>query len=317
IARSAPLARASRSTCWARAGPLVITTTSPLCLSRWRSASSSAYASGSLTSYETSSRIHAPVSLSLSGTSFCGTCFMQTRIFKSRTPSLLWRQEGMEKRVSINERAVREEMRPQYFFVIRITKFSRAEEYAHGSVAPAPCRLSRGRHALGAARTYQCGGFAAGLTADETLFRKNDRLHARDIEPLPAAHILAGHHVVFAQHVRPGLGEAGAVALVGAARKLPLLGAYHPSHLVFRRLVAMRTIQRSDFLLLLLVKKIALFHGIEAGSVRPRPTMNYCTFNGYTILKRRLYAQRATLGRVGNELKTAWPKRKKQSAFAP
>jgi hypothetical protein len=38
-------------------------------------------------------------------------------------------------------------------------------------------------------------------------------------------------------------------------------------------LVAMRTIQRSDFLLLLLVKKIALFHRIGVGGVEV-PTNN-------------------------------------------
>src|SRR5216684_2437498 len=101
MARSAPLARASRSTCWARAGPEVMATTSPPCFSFWRSASSNAKASGSLTSYETSSRIQVLLSLSLSGASFCGTCFMQTRIFKNDPHPRLHVATG--KLASINE----------------------------------------------------------------------------------------------------------------------------------------------------------------------------------------------------------------------
>src|SRR5215472_14684717 len=45
MARSAPLASPSRSTCCARAGPAVTTTTSPVCFSFCRRASSRAYAS--------------------------------------------------------------------------------------------------------------------------------------------------------------------------------------------------------------------------------------------------------------------------------
>src|ERR1700728_3957477 len=111
------------------------------------------------------------------------------------------------------------------------------------------------------------------------LFREHYRLHTGNIEPFPAAHVLACHHVVFAQHVRPGLGEAGTVTLVGAAGKLAFLGADHPGHFVLRRLVAVRTIQRSRFFLLLLVKKIALSHKFGVPASGFPPTMNYCTFD--------------------------------------
>src|ERR1700733_10495710 len=91
------------------------------------------------------------------------------------------------------------------------------------------------------------------------LLRDHRRL-ASKFEALAAANILASHHVVFAHHVRPEFREASAVSLVGAARKLPFLGTHHPGDFIFSRLVTMRTVQRSRFLLLLLVKKVALFH---------------------------------------------------------
>ena len=73
----------------------------------------------------------------------------------------------------------------------------------------------------------------------------------RNIEALAAPHILAGHYVVFAHHIGAEFREAGAIALIGAASKLPLLGADDPGHFIFRRLMAVRTIQRSRLLFLL------------------------------------------------------------------
>src|SRR6266567_5192631 len=87
---------------------------------------------------------------------------------------------------------------------------------------------------------------------------------AGDFETLAAAQVFARHHIVLAHHVRSEFREAGAVALVGAAGKLALFRAHHPGNLIFRRLVAVRTIQRSRFLFLLLVKKIALFHKYQS-----------------------------------------------------
>jgi hypothetical protein len=100
----------------------------------------------------------------------------------------------------------------------------------------------------------------------------------RNIEALAAAHILAGHYVVFAHHIGTELREAGAIALIGTASELPLLGTNDPSHFVFRRLMAVGTIQRSRLLFLLFVKKIAFFH--DSATVM-RPTMNYCTISGF------------------------------------
>ncbi len=63
--------------------------------------------------------------------------------------------------------------------------------------------------------------------------------------------------------------------------QLAFLGAHHPGHFVLRRLMAMGTIQRSWFFLLLLVKKIALFHKLGVGfpGVAFRLNMNYCTLD--------------------------------------
>ncbi len=94
----------------------------------------------------------------------------------------------------------------------------------------------------------------------ESLFREHHGLHPRNLEPLAATHVLAGQHVVFAEHVRSRFGEAGAVAVIGASGELLLLGADHPGNFVFARLLAVRTIQRGHFLVRALIKKIAFFH---------------------------------------------------------
>src|SRR5450432_512030 len=89
---------------------------------------------------------------------------------------------------------------------------------------------------------------------------KNNRLHAGNLEAFAAAHVLAHHHVVFAQHVRLGFGEAGAVALVGAARYLLLLGADYPGHLVLRRFFTTGAVEGRWLLFLAFVEKLAFFH---------------------------------------------------------
>jgi hypothetical protein len=104
------------------------------------------------------------------------------------------------------------------------------------------------------------------------LFREHDRLHSRNIKPLAAAHVFAGHHVVFAQHVGASFGKAGAVAFVGASRQLPLLGAHQPAYFIFGRLLAMRTVQICRFLLGTFVKKIAFFHETRS-SILIRPVL--------------------------------------------
>jgi len=52
------------------------------------------------------------------------------------------------------------------------------------------------------------------------LFGEHHRLHAGDLEAFAAAHILAGHQVVFAEHVGAGFGKARAVTLIGASGEL-------------------------------------------------------------------------------------------------
>ena len=92
----------------------------------------------------------------------------------------------------------------------------------------------------------------------------------RDIKPFAAAHILAGHHVVFAHHIRPELRKTRAVAIVGASGKLTLLGADYPRDFIIRGLMAMWTVERGRFLFKLFVKKIALFHKTRAHLRRER-----------------------------------------------
>src|SRR5882724_12998354 len=97
------------------------------------------------------------------------------------------------------------------------------------------------------------------MSLREGLIGNHCRL-AGNIEALAAAHVFAGHDVILADHVRPELREAGAIAVVGAAGELPFLGADHPGHFVFTRLVAMRAVESGWLLLLSLVEKVAFFH---------------------------------------------------------
>ena len=90
--------------------------------------------------------------------------------------------------------------------------------------------------------------------------QKCDGLDSGHIEALAAANVLASYQVVGAHHVALRLGKAGAVALIGIARKLRLLAAHKPSNLVLARLTAMRTGHGMRALLGLFVEKIAFFH---------------------------------------------------------
>jgi hypothetical protein len=96
---------------------------------------------------------------------------------------------------------------------------------------------------------------------------EDDGLDAGDLEAFAAAHVFAGHLVVFAQHVGAGFGEAGAVALVGASGKLALLGAHHPGDFILAGLMAVRTVEGRWLLLGALVEKIAFFHEKRSSSV--------------------------------------------------
>jgi hypothetical protein len=93
------------------------------------------------------------------------------------------------------------------------------------------------------------------------LLGENHGLHSGNFKSLAAAHVFAGHQVVFSEHVGTRLGEAGAIPFIGPpAGKLALLGAHHPRHLVLSGLVAMWTVQGCWFLFRALVEKIAFFH---------------------------------------------------------
>ena len=65
-------------------------------------------------------------------------------------------------------------------------------------------------------------------------------LDAGDVEALAAADVLAAYEVVAADHVALSLGEAGAVAVVGAAAQLGFLAADEPGELIFALLAAAR-----------------------------------------------------------------------------
>jgi len=97
------------------------------------------------------------------------------------------------------------------------------------------------------------------IRATEDLLGDDGRLACK-VKALAATQVLARHHVVFAHHVRPEFREAGAVTIVSAAGKLTLFGAHDPGDFVVCRLVTVGAIQRSWFLLLLLVEKVTFFH---------------------------------------------------------
>jgi hypothetical protein len=100
---------------------------------------------------------------------------------------------------------------------------------------------------------------------EEFLFEKGDRLYAGDFKTFAAAHVLAGDHVIFADHIGARLRELRAIALIGAGRELPLLSTYQPGELIFSRLSAMRTKQSVRPPLLFLVEHLAFFHAIPPG----------------------------------------------------
>jgi hypothetical protein len=117
------------------------------------------------------------------------------------------------------------------------------------------------------------------------LFRDHGRL-AGDLKPLSAAHVLAGHHVVFADHVRTRFSETSAVAVVGASGKLALLRTHHPCDFILGRLMAVRAIEGGCFLFLALVEKLAFFHsfcGDTASAVR-RSEVRNCPHDYYSFV---------------------------------
>src|ERR1022692_241712 len=53
----------------------------------------------------------------------------------------------------------------------------------------------------------------------QPVLQKRYALHARNLEALAAADVLADHHVVAAQHVRLRFGEFRAIAIIGSRRE--------------------------------------------------------------------------------------------------
>ena len=89
---------------------------------------------------------------------------------------------------------------------------------------------------------------------------KRHRLNSRDIEPFPAANILASHHIVPPHHVALCLGKASPIAVISPARQLRLLPPHQPAQLILSLLATVRTRHYMHPLLCLLIEKIALFH---------------------------------------------------------
>ncbi|HWC18841.1 MAG TPA: hypothetical protein VG498_17660 [Terriglobales bacterium] len=102
------------------------------------------------------------------------------------------------------------------------------------------------------------------------LFQECHRLNASDFKPLAAADVLAGNHVVFSNHVRPGLGEFSTITLVSARWELALFGSYEPGELIVSSLPAMRTSEIVRPFLIPLVEHFALFQEPSAAAVNTR-----------------------------------------------
>src|SRR5579864_1564520 len=65
------------------------------------------------------------------------------------------------------------------------------------------------------------------------LIHKRDGLDAGHLEALAAAQVLAHYQIVAAHHVGAGLGEFGAITLIGPTREVFLLGPHQPRQFVF------------------------------------------------------------------------------------
>ena len=93
--------------------------------------------------------------------------------------------------------------------------------------------------------------------------QEGDGLELGDFEGFAAAHVGAGQLVVATNHVGLGLGEAGAVALVGVAGQLVPFTANDPGDFVLAWLAAFGACDGVAALLGGLVEKIPFFHGIR------------------------------------------------------
>jgi hypothetical protein len=93
---------------------------------------------------------------------------------------------------------------------------------------------------------------------------EGDGLEAGDLKAFAAADVLAANEVVGADHVALRLGEAGAIALIGAARHLGLFAADDPPDGILVGLAAVRAGQGVGALFGPLVEEGAFFHESES-----------------------------------------------------
>ena len=92
------------------------------------------------------------------------------------------------------------------------------------------------------------------------IHEEGQRLERRNFERLTATDISALELIVAANHIGLGLGEAGAVTLVGAARQLRALAANDPGDLVIASLSALGAGEVVRPLFRCFVKEFPLFH---------------------------------------------------------
>lgn len=98
-----------------------------------------------------------------------------------------------------------------------------------------------------------------------------DGLDSSYFEALTATNVFAANQVVAANHVGLGLGEAGAVSLVGSARELCFFAPNQPVQFVLSRLRAVRACHGVRPHLCPFIEKFTLFHWAHLNTIRILP----------------------------------------------
>ena len=101
------------------------------------------------------------------------------------------------------------------------------------------------------------------------LRQKRERLQRCNLEGFTAADIGAAQLVVAAHHIRLGLGEAGAIAFIGAAGQLLAFAAHYPGHFVLAGLPAFGAGKGVCSQFRRLVEEFPFIHGVKP-RCRPR-----------------------------------------------
>jgi hypothetical protein len=81
-----------------------------------------------------------------------------------------------------------------------------------------------------------------GAYSISSAIKEHYALDAGHFKTLTAAHVLAAHEIVFANHIALSFRELGSITVIGSRWQRFLLSTYRPRDLVLRRLVAVRTI---------------------------------------------------------------------------